>query len=80
MVNFNILLLGQDEAVLGMTWLREYNLKIDWITRQVEIADTKGREQRQKTKMIWYRLGAMYEEAKKAIRYVLKRYHKYKKL
>jgi hypothetical protein len=31
-VNFNILLLGQDEAVLGMIWLREYNLKIDWIT------------------------------------------------
>jgi hypothetical protein len=29
MVNFNILLLGQDEAVLGMIWLREYNLKID---------------------------------------------------
>jgi hypothetical protein len=31
-VNFNILLLGQDKAVLGMIWLREYNLKIDWIT------------------------------------------------
>jgi hypothetical protein len=31
-VNFNILLLGQDEAVLGMIWLREYNPKIDWIT------------------------------------------------
>jgi hypothetical protein len=29
MVNFNILLLGQDKAVLGMIWLREYNLKID---------------------------------------------------
>ena len=28
-VNFNILLLGQDEAVLGIIWLREYNLKID---------------------------------------------------
>jgi hypothetical protein len=28
-VNFNILLLGQDEAVLGMIWLREYNLKIN---------------------------------------------------
>ena len=42
MVNFDVLLLGQDEAVLGMTWLREYNPKIDQITRQVEIVDTKG--------------------------------------
>jgi hypothetical protein len=31
-MNFNILLLGQDKAVLGMIWLREYNLKINWIT------------------------------------------------
>jgi hypothetical protein len=29
MVNFNILPLGQDEAVLGMMWLREYNPKVD---------------------------------------------------
>jgi len=29
MMNFNILLLGNDEAVLGMPWLQEYNLKID---------------------------------------------------
>jgi len=28
-INFNILLLGNDEAVLGMPWLQEYNLKID---------------------------------------------------
>jgi hypothetical protein len=33
MVNFNILLLGQDKAVLGMMWLKEYNLKINWITK-----------------------------------------------
>jgi hypothetical protein len=30
--------------------------------------------------MIWYCLGAIYKEAKKAIRYILKRYYKYKKL
>ena len=30
--------------------------------------------------MIQYHLGAMYKEAKKAVRYVLKRYYKYKKL
>src|SRR5271163_2495255 len=30
--------------------------------------------------MIWYCLGVMYEKAKKAIGYILKRYHKYKKL
>ena len=28
-INFNILLLGNDKAVLGMLWLQEYNLKID---------------------------------------------------
>jgi len=36
-INFNILLLGNDEAVLGMPWLQEYNLKIDWIIGDVEI-------------------------------------------
>jgi hypothetical protein len=79
-VNFDILPLGTDEAVLGMTWLKEYNPKIDWITGQVEIRDTRKRRQRQKTKMVWYKVGATYEEAEKAIGYVPKRYHKYKKL
>jgi len=37
MMNFNILLLGNDKAVLGMPWLQEYNLKIDWIIGDVEI-------------------------------------------
>ena len=30
--------------------------------------------------MVQYKVGVIYKEAKKAIRYVLKRYHKYKKL
>ena len=30
--------------------------------------------------MVWYRLGATYKEIKKAVNYILKRYHKYKKL
>jgi hypothetical protein len=30
--------------------------------------------------MIWYHLGIIYEEAEKAVRYILKRYYKYKKL
>ena len=30
--------------------------------------------------MVWYKVGTMYEEAEKAIGYVLKRYYKYKKL
>ena len=34
---FNILLLRKDKAVLGMLFLREYNLKINWITGDVEI-------------------------------------------
>jgi len=28
-INFNILPLGNDKAVLEMPWLQEYNLKID---------------------------------------------------
>ena len=30
--------------------------------------------------MVWYKVGVIYKEAEKAIRYILKRYHKYKKL
>ena len=29
---FNILLLGKDKAVLGILFLREFNLRIDWTT------------------------------------------------
>ena len=31
-ISFNILLLGKDEVVLGMPFLREFNPKINWIT------------------------------------------------
>ena len=30
--------------------------------------------------MVWYKVGAIYKEAEKAIGYILKRYYKYKKL
>ena len=30
--------------------------------------------------MVWYKVSIIYKEAKKAIRYILKRYYKYKKL
>ena len=30
--------------------------------------------------MIWYCLKTIYKEAKKAVKYILKRYYKYKKL
>jgi len=36
-INFDILLLGNNKAVLGMLWLQEYNLKIDWITGNIKI-------------------------------------------
>jgi len=39
-VSFNILLLGKNKAVLGMPFLREYNLRINWTTGDVEIQDT----------------------------------------
>ena len=32
-ISFNILLLGKDKAVLGMLFLKEFNLRINWITR-----------------------------------------------
>ena len=36
-VNFNILLLGNNKAVLRMPQLQNYNLKINWVTGDVEI-------------------------------------------
>jgi len=37
MINFDILLLGNNKAVLRIPWLQEYNLKINWIIGDVEI-------------------------------------------
>ena len=37
---FNILLLGKDKAVLRIPQLKEYNLKINWITGEVNIRNT----------------------------------------
>jgi len=34
---FNILLLGSNKAVLEMPWLKEYNLKINWVIGSVKI-------------------------------------------
>ena len=36
-VLFNILLLGKNKAVLGILFLQKFNLKIDWIIKEVEI-------------------------------------------
>ena len=36
-MNFNILLLGSNKAVLGMPQLKEYNLKIDGVTGNIKI-------------------------------------------
>ena len=36
-ISFNILPLSKDKAVLGIPFLKEFNLKINWITRQVKI-------------------------------------------
>ena len=36
-VLFNILLLGKDKAVLKMLFLQEFNPKINWIIKEVEI-------------------------------------------
>ena len=36
-ISFNILLLGKNKVVLGILFLKEFNLRINWITRQVKI-------------------------------------------
>ena len=43
-VSFNILLLGKDKAVLRMPFIQEFNLKIDWITKKIEIKDTQSQK------------------------------------
>src|SRR6266568_8794474 len=40
-ISFNILLLGKNKVVLGILFFREFNLRINWIIRQVEIWDIK---------------------------------------
>ena len=34
---FNVLLLRKDKVVLGMPFLQEYNPKINWVIRDVEL-------------------------------------------
>ena len=36
-VNFNIILLGNNKAVLEMFQLQSYNLKINWVIGDIEI-------------------------------------------
>ena len=36
-VSFNVLLLRKNKAVLGMPFLREYNPKINWITKDIKL-------------------------------------------
>jgi len=39
-MSFNVLLLRKNKAVLKMPFLWEYNLRINWITKDVKIQDT----------------------------------------
>ena len=36
-MSFNILLLKKDKAVLGMPFLQKYNLRINWIIKNVKL-------------------------------------------
>jgi len=36
-MSFDVLLLGKNKAVLGMPFLREYNLKINWVIGDIKI-------------------------------------------
>ena len=38
-MSFNILLLRKDKMVLGMPFLWEYNLRIDWVMGDIKIQD-----------------------------------------
>jgi len=44
---FNVLPLGKDKAVLKILFLQEFNPKIDWIIKEVEIRDTREQKQQQ---------------------------------
>jgi len=43
-VLFNVLLLGKDKAVLKIPFLQEFNPRIDWITKEVEIQNTQSQK------------------------------------
>ena len=40
-MSFNILPLGNNKAVLGMPFLQEFILRINWVTGLVQVKDTK---------------------------------------
>ena len=40
-ISFNILPLGNNMVVLGMLFLQEFNLKIDWVIGLVQIRDIR---------------------------------------
>jgi len=41
-VSFNVLLLGKNEAILKILFLQEFNLKIDWTTKEIKIKNTQS--------------------------------------
>ena len=62
-----------------MPQLQEYNPRINWVTGQVNIKDIGQRKTRLQTKMVWYQVGVIYEETKRGLSYIPKRYYKYRK-
>ena len=46
-MSFNVLLLGKNKAVLGMPFLQEHNLKINWIIEDVKLQDMRNWKLRQ---------------------------------
>jgi len=41
-ISFNVLPLRKDKAILGILFLQEYNPRINWITGDVELQDTRS--------------------------------------
>jgi len=42
-VQFTVTSLGKQDAILGYTWLKEYNLEVDWVTKEVKMSCCLGR-------------------------------------
>src|SRR5882757_10175285 len=42
-VQFTVTGLGKQDAILGYTWLKEHNLEVDWVTKEVKMSHCPGR-------------------------------------
>ena len=41
-VQFTVTGLGKQDAILGYTWLKEHNLEVNWVTKEVKMSHCRG--------------------------------------